>query len=98
MIIGRHGDEEKAEKERKMIFLFRELATTDPILSKLQLKDVAAAWAHLLRTSPEILNDIELTRQALRPLAEAQASGEIEQEGSMEMRKPADGHGSGANI
>lgn len=63
----------KPEHNRERAFLLQELATTDPILSKMPTHKVVNAYEQLLRIAPEISSEKELTRAYLRHAATTQA-------------------------
>ena len=74
----------EAELERNRVFIFQELAATDPILSKIPTKDVVDSYQQLLRTTPNIANDKELTRAFLRRACASHANDPLQGQQSIE--------------
>ena len=63
----------KPEDNRDRAFLLQELATTDPILSKMPTSNVVNAYEQMLRIAPELSKEKEITRAFLRQAGATQA-------------------------
>ena len=61
------------DDNRERAFMLQELATTDPILSKMPTHNVVNSYQQLLRIAPEISKEKELTRAFLRQAGASQA-------------------------
>ena len=76
-----HGPAKQTKQDNKQdnrdrAFLLQELATTDPILSKMPTSNVVNAYEQMLRIAPELSKEKEITRAFLRQAGATQAIGD----------------------